>query len=470
MSEPIRLPSRYEDLDQAFRGRLRPVQPLIRLVKQAAASMSVTGGIRFIPIYGQSGSGKTCAAQELATHLPETEVFTLSREAIESPLMLDSVIHEQWNKPRPPKLLIAVIDQYEESVARRGDVPTQFVESLSLLDRSDLRHNPTLFIWLTTSRKFQTQLADATSRNERILTAPTFEVSGPERDEWPGIIEETFEFHNRSKPLADFSVLADDLDEVSYASGTIGQAIGEVGRRLGAHVDELHDISEYQVVMLWPVTGTRIDRVAGFTNVLDGYKLDWGTWYRSFGEADRAGLPFDAYNRARLYFDMRLVPIAVADLHRLCLNLDDDEATLPRSNLTRLSLSHFFSVVDGTFDFASVSRMRARESKRASAASDWYSTVTDQPTALGKRIARCLRELQLEAQHEVTINAGAATCRADILVRRRPEILKETSAAPNVLVELKAYSTANTMPATIRDAVKGTLRKYAQFASFLERQ
>lgn len=325
------------------------------------------------------------------------------------------------------------------------------------------------FLWLTTNRRFQAQLAEATSRNERILASPTFEVSGPASADWPGIIEETFEFHNQGRPLADFNILTDDLAEISYASGTIGQAIGEVGRRLGSYVGELHDISEYQVVMLWPVAGSRIDRVAGFTNVLEGYKLDWSTWYRSFGEADRSALPFSAYNRARLYFDMRLVPIAVADLHRLCLNLDDDDAILPKSNLTRLSQSHFFSVVDGMFDFTQVSRMRARDSKRARDAADWYGTVTDQPTALGKRIARCLNELGLSAKHEVTISAGSATCRADILVRRRPELVKATGAAPNVLVELKAYSTANTMPAAIRDAVRGTLRKYAQFASFLDR-
>ena len=201
--------------------------------------------------------------------------------------MLDSLVHEQWNQRHPPKILIAVTSQYEESVARRGDVPTQFVESLSLLDRSEFRHNPTLFLWLTTNRRFQAQLAEATSRNERILASPTFEVSGPASADWPGIIEETFEFHNQGRPLADFSILTDDLAEISYASGTIGQAIGEVGRRLGSHVEELHDISEYQVVMLWPVAGSRIDRVAGFTNVLEGYKLDWSTWYRSFGEADR---------------------------------------------------------------------------------------------------------------------------------------------------------------------------------------
>jgi hypothetical protein len=211
--------------------------------------MAVSGGIRFLPIYGQSGSGKTSAAQELSTHLPECEVFTLTREAIESQESLNAAVHAQWKRRLPPKLLIAVVDQYEENVARRTDVPTRFVEALSLLDRGELRTNPTLFLWLTTSKEFQGDLAEATSRNERILVARSFEIAGPVQAAWPQIIEETFEFHNHGQMLADFDVLRDDLDEISYASGTIGQAIEEVGRRLGPHASRLQDISDYQVVM-----------------------------------------------------------------------------------------------------------------------------------------------------------------------------------------------------------------------------
>jgi hypothetical protein len=79
----IKLPSRYEDLDVAFRGRLRPNQDLLTTVKDAFTSMSVSGGIRFLPVYGGSGSGKTSAALELGSHLPDVKVFKLSRLAVE---------------------------------------------------------------------------------------------------------------------------------------------------------------------------------------------------------------------------------------------------------------------------------------------------------------------------------------------------------------------------------------------------
>ena len=42
-------------------------------------------------------------------------------------------------------MLVAVIDQYEENVAQKSAVPTQFIERLSLLDRGELRGLPILF-------------------------------------------------------------------------------------------------------------------------------------------------------------------------------------------------------------------------------------------------------------------------------------------------------------------------------------
>ncbi len=178
----VRLPSRYEDLDPAFRGRLRPNAPLIELVQRGYQSMQVSGGIRFLPLYGKSGTGKSSAALELATHLPEARVIAVSRPAIENRERLEAEIKDVRRNMRTNQLLIAVVDQYEESVAERGNVPTAFVETLALLDRGDLRNLPVIFIWLTTSRDFQERLAEATTRNRRILLSGNFELLGSSRN------------------------------------------------------------------------------------------------------------------------------------------------------------------------------------------------------------------------------------------------------------------------------------------------
>lgn len=242
----VRLPTRHEDLDAAFRGRLRPVPELLEFVQRGYQSMRLSGGIRFLPAFGRSGSGKSCAALELATHLPDTHVFELSREEMASRDDLEEALLARRERIEGA-LVVAVVDQYEEVVPDEA-LPARFVEWLSLLDRGAVRTQPTLVIWLTTSREFQQRLADATGRNERILLARDFELEGPARRAWPDIIEETFEFHNRERPLADYEVLRVDLEEVSRFEETLGAAIAETGVRLSSGPSPLQDFSTLQVV------------------------------------------------------------------------------------------------------------------------------------------------------------------------------------------------------------------------------
>lgn len=460
----VRLPSRYEDLDPAFRGRLRPNVPLLELVNRAYQSMQINGGIRFLPLYGKSGTGKSSAAFELATHLPEARVIGLSRAAVESREALERELRDERRRMDQRQLLIAVVDQYEEAVAQRGNLPTQFVETLALLDRGDLRDQPVLVLWLTTSKDFQRLLAEATSRNRRILLSGDFELLGPQLAEWPQIIEETFRFHNQDRDLADYEILNGDLIELSLNAETLGEAIERASELLYSYVTSLHDISTYQVVMLWPVSdGLRIQRIQQFTDARQGYKLEWNAWYRQLNADDQRQLPLREYNRARLYFDMRLVPIAVADLHPLCRDLNDEAEALHQSYLDRFSKTHFATLIGGQWSAENYTPLRERESQRAANARTWYESVTGNPVGLGRRIARLLRELGLDAQREETISSPHGKVRADIVVRRR-------SRPENVLIELKAYSAENTMPSTICSAVQTTLKRHAQFAGFLQRQ
>lgn len=465
-SPPVRLPSRYEDLDEAFRGRLRPSPQLLELVQRAFQSMQVSGGIRFLPIYGQSGSGKTSAALEIGTHLPEAKVFRLPRAAVESADELDRTLAAELRMRESDQLLIAVVDQYEEVAAQRGAVPSSFVETLALLDRGELRDKRILFIWLTTSKQFQADLAEATSRNRRILVSADFELAGPPPEQWPAIVEETFRFHNQDRDLSDYEIIADDLREVSRSAETIGSAIEQIGERLFQHVRELHDLSTYQVVMLWPVTdGLRITRIQQFTDARQGYKLDWNAWYRQLNAEDQRQLPLREFNRARLYFDMRLVPIAAADLHPLCRDLDEPSVKLHRTYLERFADTHFFAIATGTWNPERYSPLRERPSQRADEARTWYETVTNKPTQLGRRIAQCLQALNVSAEYEQTLESPHARVRADVLIHKAPSDEQQ----PTVIVELKAFSAENTRPSDICSAVQTTLKRHANFAGFLRR-
>ncbi len=460
----LRLPSRYEDLDTAFRGRLRPNQSLIAMVKQAFSSMEISGGIRLLPVFGQSGSGKTSASLEIGTHLPELHVEKLPREAVEDAGALRSVLDETLHRAKNRRL-VAVIDQYEEVAAQRTAIPSAFVETLSLLDRNRDRRDPVLFIWLTTSRQFQSELANATSRNKRILVAGDFEIASVKRDDWPSIIQETFQFHNQERALSDYEVLEVDLDEISYEAGTLGSAIEDTGTRLAKYATTLHDLSTYQIVMLWPVTdGLRISRIQQFTDPRQGYKLDWNAWYRQLNSDDQAQLPLREYNRARLYFDVRLVPIAAADIYPLCRDLKSDTFEPGMSYLERFQNTHFYSIVSGRWSSENYAPLRERESQRAEQARAWYQTVTTEPTALGKRLAKCLTKLGIPSNYEQTLTSPHGKVRADLLIDRTPVV------PPSVIVEMKAYSPENTMPSTIASSVLTTLKRHAQFAGFIARQ
>ena len=303
--------------------------------------MKVEGGVRFAPIFGESGSGKSSATIQLGTHLPAYEVKVLSAAALESTDALNAEISDHRYDPSG-KPLIAVIDQFEETAAEKAAIPSNFVEKVALLDRSH-KGRPVLFLWLTTSRAFQEQLSAATSRNTRILVQGDFEVQGPARAEWPDIIKETFSFHNNEKDLADFEILDSDVKFIANEATTLGSAIGQVGRQLARYLAEPLDLSEFQVVMLWPVTdGLRIETLNRFASPRQGYRINWSTFVSQLNPRDRAELPLSELNKARLYFDVRLVPIAAADLQRVCGGIDNPSFKLSKSYLDRFASTHFF--------------------------------------------------------------------------------------------------------------------------------
>lgn len=460
----LRLPSRYEDIDTTYRGRLLPNPELLALIDKGKKSMEISGGIRFLPVYGNSGSGKSCATHEISTHLPSTHIFSLDKEEIEEKGKLLSRIKLE-NIKSHGNLLIGIIDQYEENVSGKEKIPTQFVEHLSLLDRSELRAFPMIFIWLTTSRAFRDELVMATTRNRRILLKEDFDIVGPSKDKWVSIIKETFSFHNEGESLADYEIIDSDILKITEESETLGDAIQKVGDSLAGFVDNIQNLSEYQVILMWPVADAlRNQRVLQFSKPREGYKLNWDIWYNELNVEDRMQLPLSELNRARLYFDMRVIPVRAADLYKMCMELDNSDYTIAPTYLERFQKTHFFHVLLDRWDSYDYNPVRERESQRSQDAAVWYSSVTNKPTLIGRRIASAIKQCGAEAEYEKTLVSPYGSVRADIYMTR------ENSLKPKVIIELKAFSSENTMPSSIKDAIKTTLKRHAQFAGFLQRQ
>lgn len=460
----VRLPSRYEDLSETYRGRLDPNPELLQIVDRAHKSMRISGGIRFLPVFGDSGSGKSCAAREINTHLPQTRVFQLAREEIEDPKLLLLRINKEELEITDDELLIAVIDQFEEIVSEKEKVPTQFVETISILDRNQLKDRPVIFIWLTTRADFRNRLVQATTRNRRILLAEDFNITGPNKSDWPKIIRETFSFHNNESALADYNIIDLDLEEAGKRVDTIGSCIGKVSELLSDQVDSLQNLSEYRVVLVWPVADSlRNQRVLQFSRPREGYALNWDAWHSELNAQDRAQLPLREFNRARLYFDVRIIPVRAADLHKMFLDLDNELFEPGKTYLDRFEKTHLFHIVSGTWKEYDYSAVRERESKRSEEAKEWYSTVTNKPTQMGKRLAKVFTKLGLSSRHEEDVTTKYSSVRADVFVE------KNDSNERKQIIELKVFSLENTMPSSIKDAIKTTLRRHAQLAGFLQR-
>lgn len=459
----MKLPSRYEDLDDSYKGRLIANNELINKIKSSHKSIQINGGIRFLPIFGESGSGKSSSSIELKTHLPDTHTFILEKDEISNKdLLLNRIIKEQ--KYNPNKVLIPIVDQFEENVAGKELLPTQFIEFISLFDRNELRTIPTIFIWLTTSRTFQDSLVKATTRNRRILISENFEITGPEKSTWTQIVKDTFSIHNQEKELSDYLIIDKNIDFIVLDSNTLGNTIEKVGELLGDHIDDIQDLSEYTVVLLWPVSDSvRNQRVLQFSRPRDGYKLDWEALYRELSTEEIAQLPLDVYNRARLYFDMRIIPIRAADLHRLCLNLDNDSIVLGKTYLERFRNTHFFHIVSDNWSSYTYNPVRETESTRSREASDWYKTVTTSPTKIGKRIARIITELGFSAVHEKDIVSKFSTVRSDVFVDKSEKLKRK------LIIELKVFAAENTMPSTIKEQIKITLRRHSLLAGFMNK-
>ena len=129
-----------------------------------------------------------------------------------------------------------------------------------------------------------------------------------------------------------------------------------------------------------------------------------------------------------------------------------------------LSKHIFFHVVSGDWNEYDYNPVRERESNRAAEASEWYKTVTEKPVLLGKRLCYVLSQCGLASKYEYPIQTEFGSVRTDIFTGR------EKVDDKKLLIELKVFSSENTMPSSIKDAIKTTMRKYAQLAGFLNRQ
>jgi hypothetical protein len=454
----IKLPNRYEDLDPAFHGKLVPDRNFIAIVNDAFKSMQMGGGVRFLPVYAPSGTGKSSATFALQRHLQELKVIKLPKSVVLDQATLRTFILDQVAQAADKKPVF-VVDNYEFPTEV---VSKSFVELVSEMDRDELRTRPTLFVWISHEAKNMSALVDAAQMNKRLYLTTGFEILGPNRNsDWADVIEETFRFHNNNISLADSGVTRQDIDKIVKSAPSLGEAISVVGGRVKTR--DLRDMSKYRVILLWPFTdGVGLNVIRQFSDPRQGYKLDWSAFEKHFNKKDLEQLPLAELNQARMQFDFRLVPIRAADVQQFCGGNESGSTKVVKSHVENLKKSHFYSVLDDSWQNSVYGPMKTHmESDRSVAASKWYSEATSNPGVIHNRLAAALSYCGFVAKVEEVVDSDHSQVRADVAVTRD---------ASQVLIELKVFSAANTTASTVRDSIKSTLRKYAQLGGHLQRQ
>jgi len=160
---------------------------------------------------------------------------------------------------------------------------------------------------------------------------------------------------------------------------------------------------------------------------------------------------------------MRIIPFRAADLHRLCLDLDNENITLGKTYLERFKNTHFFHIISDNWGTYSYNPVRERESTRSQEAAEWYKTITTSPTKIGKRLAKIITELGFSAVYEKDITSEFSTVRADVYLGKSAKLKRK------LIIELKVFAAENTMPSTIKEQIKITLRRHSLFAGFMNK-
>ena len=110
------------------------------------------------------------------------------------------------------------------------------------------------------------------------------------------------------------------------------------------------------------------------------------------------------------------------------------EVKLGKTYIDRFQQTHFYHVVSDGWKEYDYNPVRERESQRSSDAAQWYATVTDKPTQIGRRLASIFRKCDFEACYEEMIESKHSKVKADVFVMRQG-VEKD-----KVIIELKVYS------------------------------
>lgn len=244
----LRLPSRYESLVAAVGVEIAgllvaPSEETLDIFRQAALHVRSRGRGLFLPMYADSGTGKTTLVSNLAIWLAEEygPTVRLAGGEVSADRLrqaVDATVQEHGLPLNDKRIHVINIDD------RESDPPTD--KELSQIKSfvresgsgSEGMGSRTLVVWPETSREIAATMADAyVKRSGRSPIEIPAKVDGPSRDTWPGLAVATLKLVNSIDRLDTIGVNPHDYDPEAYP--TIGDFLDEISNDFVKFLDEL---------------------------------------------------------------------------------------------------------------------------------------------------------------------------------------------------------------------------------------
>ena len=243
-SNEIKIPNRFESLQEVFGQEIRPlIVPIdsdLRLLNSLRDRAKIQNGGLLCFILGPTGIGKTTTIHSAAVHMPNafTPIISVPAEIRFRDVVGWLSVHVP--SPDPTKSTLVLFDGRELS-----DDDVGIRQLLSTLNQFLRRRPDVLFCWPTTDSEGHAQLRNIAETVGGANFAPKesdLQISGPPPGEWPTVLERLLlQF---GKTYDDLGLAQDLVGQFCAESATIGDFLTRVGLVIAERITKTRTLKQ----------------------------------------------------------------------------------------------------------------------------------------------------------------------------------------------------------------------------------
>jgi hypothetical protein len=326
MSEEIRVPNRFESLNELFAGNVRPLiipvaEDLKRFTNYRDRARTQNGGL-LVFLLGKTGIGKTTAVHSVAINLADKfrPVFVIPAEV----QLRDAVAFVEQNlvAPSDARASLVLFDGREVSDDQVGI--KQLLASLNQLLR---RRKDIVFCWPTTDPAWHSELkelAKTIGGNNFSPSECDCIVQGPPKSDWPKLLDRLLlQF---GKVLADLGLDQSLIDSACERFETPGEFLSEIGNIIASRITNTRELKKIPRLLFivssdGDVSGEAnrirraVNQILAAEPMMLGYspKSEAGKWWK-----ERSKVPEHSLGYVISLFEASLVTLSASAITYAC--------------------------------------------------------------------------------------------------------------------------------------------------------